>query len=77
MKARVASLVTAVTKLDEHTQQWGLKRFREMHARIVAVMFHLSAPWDVGGERLIHLSISNFLETGNNADGWKMKVRRF
>jgi hypothetical protein len=58
--------------LDENTQQWGLKRFREMHPRIVAVMFHLAAPWDIGGERLIHLSTSNFLETGNNADGWKI-----
>jgi hypothetical protein len=56
--------------LDEHTQQWGLKRFREMHARIVAVMFHLAAPWDIGGERLIHLSTSNFLETGNDPRGW-------
>jgi hypothetical protein len=28
--------------LDENTQQWRLKRFREMHPRIVAVMFHLS-----------------------------------
>jgi hypothetical protein len=57
--------------LDENTRQWGLKRFREMHPRIVAVMFHLSAPWDIGGERLIHLSTSNFIETGNNDDGWK------
>lgn len=57
--------------LDEHTEQWGLKRFREMNPRIVAVMFHLAAPWDIGGERLIHLSTSNFLETGNNASGWK------
>lgn len=56
--------------LDEHTEQWGLKRFREMHPRIVAVMFQLTAPWDVGGERLIHLSTSNFLETGNDARGW-------
>jgi|GEM_PF-4265917 len=52
--------------LDENTQSWGLRRFREMHPRIVAVMFHLAAPWDVGGERLIHLSTANFVETGNN-----------
>lgn len=58
--------------LDENTQQWGLKRFREMHPRIVAVMFHLAAPWDIGGERLIHLSTSNFLETGNDARGWNI-----
>jgi hypothetical protein len=58
--------------LDEHTQEWGLKRFREMHPRIVAVMFQLAAPWDIGGERLIHLSTSNFLETGNNGAGWKV-----
>ena len=58
--------------LDEKTHEWGLKRFREMHARIVAVMFHLAAPWDIGGARLIHLSTSNFIETGNNAAGWKI-----
>jgi hypothetical protein len=58
--------------LDENTQQWGLKRFREMHPRIVSVMFHLAAPWDIGGQRLIHLSTSNFLETGNDARGWNI-----
>jgi len=58
--------------LDENTQSWGLRRFREMHPRIVAVMFHLGAPWDIGGARLIHLSTSNFIETGNNAAGWKI-----
>lgn len=58
--------------LDENTRSWGLRRFREMHPRIVAVMFHLAAPWDIGGERLIHLSTSNFIETGNNAEGWQI-----
>jgi len=43
-----------------------------MHPRIVAVMFHVAAPWNIGGERLIHLSTSNFIETGNNAEGWKI-----
>jgi hypothetical protein len=41
-----------------------------MPSRIVAAMFHLAAPWDVGGERLIHLLTSNFLETGNHDEGW-------
>ena len=58
--------------LDENPVQWGLKRFREMHPRIVAVTFHLAAPWDIGGERLIHLSTSNFLKTGNNANDWRI-----
>lgn len=71
MGKRVIGEALAET-LDENTQQWGLKRFREMHPRIVAVMFHLAAPWDIGGERLIHLSTSNFLETGNDADGWNI-----
>jgi hypothetical protein len=35
-------------------------------------VIHLAAPWDIAGEALIHLSTSNFLETGNNADGWKI-----
>ncbi len=58
--------------LDENTLSWGLRRFREMHPRIVAVMFHLTAPWDIGGERLIHLSTSNFIETGNDSEGWRI-----
>jgi hypothetical protein len=33
----------------------GSQALREMHAGIVAVMFHLAALWDIGGERLIHL----------------------
>ena len=58
--------------LDENAQSWGLTRFREMYPRIVAVMFQLAAPWDIGGARLIHLSTSNFIETGNDAEGWKI-----
>jgi hypothetical protein len=57
--------------LDENTEQWGLRGFRELHNRIVAVMFHLAAPWDIRGERLTHLSTSNFIETGTNVTGWK------
>jgi hypothetical protein len=62
---------TLAEMLDEHVNDWGLRRFRELHGRIVAVMFHLEAPWDIGGERLIHLSTSNFIETGKDAAGWK------
>jgi hypothetical protein len=58
--------------LDENTEAWGLKRFGELHDRIVAVMFHLATPWDVKGERLIHLSTSNFIESGKNSKGWKI-----
>jgi len=57
--------------LDENTATWGLKRFRELHDRVVAVMFQLATPWDVKGERLIHLSTSNFIETGKNSMGWE------
>ena len=62
---------TLAEMLDENVDEWGLRRFRELHERIVAVMFHLAAPWDINGERLIHLSTSNFIETGKNAAGWK------
>ena len=58
--------------LDENTEAWGLKRFGMLHERIVAVMFQLATPWDIKGERLIHLSTSNFMETGKNSTGWKI-----
>jgi hypothetical protein len=35
-------------------------------------MYHLAAPWDIKGERLIHLSTSKIIETGKNATGWKI-----
>jgi hypothetical protein len=63
---------TLAEMLDENTRKWGLRRFHELHGRIVAVMFHLATPWDIRGERLIHLSTSNFIETGKNATGWKI-----
>ncbi|MGB2623622.1 MAG: hypothetical protein WA857_03890 [Candidatus Acidiferrum sp.] len=66
---------TLAEMLDENTKRWGLRRFREFHDRIVAVMFHLAAPWDIRGERLIHLSTSNFIETGKNATGWKILTK--
>jgi hypothetical protein len=63
---------TLAEMLRVHKNEWGIRRFRELHDRIVAVMFHLAAPWDVGGERLIHLSTSKFIDTGKNATGWKI-----
>jgi hypothetical protein len=62
---------TVAEMRDENVDKWGLRRFRELHDRIVAVMFHLATPWDISGERLIHLSTSNFIETGKNAAGWR------
>jgi hypothetical protein len=58
--------------LDENDKAWGLGQFRAMHDRIVAVVFHLASPWDVNGERLIHLSTADFRNTGNNAKGWEV-----
>jgi hypothetical protein len=36
--------------------------FYEFHNRIVAVMFHPAAPWDIRSERLIHLSTASMSE---------------
>ena len=41
---------TLAETLDENVDEWGLRRFRELHDRIVAVMFHLATPWDISGE---------------------------
>lgn len=61
--------------IHDHAEGWGLKRFKEFHNRIVAVMFHLAVPWDVNGERLIHIATSNFVQTGNSRAGWETMSR--
>jgi len=61
--------------IHEHTEEWGLRRFKEFHERIVAVMFHLAIPWDMNGERLIHTAMSNFVQAGKSAEGWEMLSR--
>ena len=58
--------------IEEHGEEWRLKGFRDFHERIVAVMFHLAVPWDVTGERLIHLSTVNFVQAGKNAGGGRL-----
>jgi hypothetical protein len=58
--------------IQEHWLDWRVKDFRNFHNRIVAVMFHLAAPWDIRGERLIHLSTTNFVETGNSTPGLRI-----
>jgi hypothetical protein len=63
--------------LNENSDEWELGRFREFHDRIVAVMFHLATPWDVRSERLIHLSTSNFIGTGQNTTGWTVLHNNF
>jgi len=59
--------------LDEtiqgHWFDWRVREFANFHHRVVAVMFHFSVPWDIRGERLIHLSMTNFVETGNSKEG--------
>jgi hypothetical protein len=58
--------------LNESGKAWGLGQFRELYDRIVAVVFHLASPWDINGERLIHLSTADFRSTGKNAKGWEV-----
>jgi hypothetical protein len=54
-----------------------VKGFRKFHPRIVAVMFHLAAPWDVNGERLVHISTTNCVETGNSPEGLRILADHF
>jgi hypothetical protein len=56
--------------LRNNDNDWGIRRFHELHERIVAVMFNLSVPWDVKGERLIHLSTANYLGTHGESEGF-------
>jgi hypothetical protein len=60
----------------EHKKEWRLRNFRALDARIVAVMFHLSVPWDINGERLIHSSRINFRQAGTDSVGWKLSYLR-
>jgi hypothetical protein len=64
MKDKLAELI------EQNSREWRVKRFRGFHERIVAVMFHLAAPWDEDGERLINLSAVNFVQAGKSAVGW-------
>ena len=61
--------------IEDHSNEWRVKGFLNFHERIVAVMFHLAAPWDVNRERLIHLSTSNFVQAGKSAEGFRLLER--
>lgn len=61
---------TLADLIEAHGREWGRSRFKELHEKIVAVMFHLAVPWDVNGERLINMASSNFVQTGNSLDEW-------
>jgi hypothetical protein len=58
--------------IKEHKKKWEVKGFLDLHPHIVAVMFHLAVPWDVGGERLIHLSSADFVQAGGRQDGFRL-----
>jgi hypothetical protein len=73
---RVVNEALAET-IHSHWVEWRVKSFRKFHPRIVAVMFHLAVPWDVHGERLIHISTSNCVETGNSPEGLRILADNF
>lgn len=61
---------TLAELIEKHRQEWRIKSFLDFHQRIVAVMFHLTAPWDIKGERLINLSHAQFIQAGKSIKGW-------
>lgn len=73
---RVVNEALAET-IHSHWAEWRVKSFRKFHPRIVAVMFHLAAPWDVNGERLVHISTTNCVETGNSPEGLRILADNF
>jgi hypothetical protein len=58
--------------IEEHRIDWRVRDFLNFHERIVAVMFHLAVPWDIEGERLIHLSTANFVQAGKSDEGFRI-----
>jgi hypothetical protein len=52
--------------VDTHHNDWHIRQFLSFNVRIVAVMFHLAVPWDIGGEKLIHASRSRFIQAGRD-----------
>jgi hypothetical protein len=65
MKEQLAELIRT------HSHDWRVRGFLGFHQRIVAVMFHLSAPWDEEGIRLINVAAMNFVQAGRSAEGWE------
>jgi len=59
-----------------HHEAWRIKQFLKFNARIVAVMFHLAVPWDIGGERLVHATRSHFVQAGQDREGWRLLSKK-
>lgn len=61
--------------IDENREAWGIDGSENFHPRIVAVMFHLSVPWDMNGQRLVHTAMSNFVKIGRDTTGWEILTK--
>jgi hypothetical protein len=61
---------TLIELIERHKRAWKWDPGR-LHQRIAAVMFHLAAPWDIGGERLIYLSTAKFVDTAKCKEGFR------
>jgi hypothetical protein len=58
--------------IPKHQSNWRFKQFLHFNVRIVAVVFHLAVPWDIGGERLIHATRARFVQAGRDIAGWRL-----
>ena len=54
-----------ISEVAQHEKGWRIKHLMNLHPRIVAVMFHLAMPWDIGGESLIYMASEHFVPAGN------------
>jgi hypothetical protein len=61
--------------IARHEEEWRLKHFLSFHSRIVAVMFHLAVPWDIGGERLVHATRTHFVPAGSDMQGRQLLMK--
>ncbi len=60
--------------IEQYKYQWKWN-FERLHRRIAAIMFYLAVPWDIGGERLIHLSTHRFFGQSKCEQGFRILQR--
>jgi hypothetical protein len=67
--------VALIDLIEQHKYDWKWDTSK-FHDRIAAVMFHLSVPWDISGERLIYLSTQKFFGQAKCDPGFQILRNR-
>jgi hypothetical protein len=70
-QGRAALNEALIELIGKHRYEWKWNT-AAFHERIASVMFHLAVPWDIGGEKLIHLSTTKFFEQTKCVTGFQV-----